>query len=32
MDTLEVEIRDKNEVWVRFQTFGGRTAKKVAQG
>jgi len=32
MDTLEVEIRNKNEVWVKFQTFGLGTAKKVAQG
>lgn len=32
MDTLEVEIRNKNEVWVKFQTFGVGTAKKVAQG
>ena len=32
MDTLEVEIRNKNEVWVKFQTFGVGTAKKVALG
>ena len=32
MDTLDVEIRNKNEVWVQFQTFGVGTAKKVAQG
>ena len=32
MDTLEVEIRNKNEVWVKFQTFRIGTAKKVAQG
>jgi len=32
MDSLEVEIRNKNEVWVKFQTFGVGTAKKVAQG
>lgn len=32
LDTLEVEIRNKNEVWVKFQTFGVGTAKKVAQG
>ena len=32
MDTLDVEIRNKNEVWVKFQTFGVGTAKKVAQG
>jgi len=31
MDSLEVEIRNKNEVWVKFQTFGVGTAKKVAQ-
>ena len=31
MDSLEVEVRDKNEVWVKFQTFGVGTAKKVAQ-
>jgi menaquinol-cytochrome c reductase iron-sulfur subunit len=32
MDTMEVEIRNKNEVWVKFQTFGLGTAKKVALG
>jgi menaquinol-cytochrome c reductase iron-sulfur subunit len=32
MDTLDVEIRNKNEVWVKFQTFGVGTAAKVAQG
>ena len=32
MDTLEVEIRNQNEVWVMFQTFDVGTAKKVAQG
>ena len=32
MDSLEVEIRNKNEVWVKFQTFGVGTAKKIAQG
>ena len=32
MDTLDVEIRNTNEVWVKFQTFGVGTAKKVAQG
>jgi menaquinol-cytochrome c reductase iron-sulfur subunit len=32
MDALEVEIRNKNEVWVKFQTFGVGTAKKTAQG
>jgi menaquinol-cytochrome c reductase iron-sulfur subunit len=31
MDSLEVEIRNRNEVWVKFQTFGVGTAKKVAQ-
>jgi menaquinol-cytochrome c reductase iron-sulfur subunit len=31
MDSLEVEVRNKNEVWVKFQTFGVGTAKKVAQ-
>lgn len=31
MDTLDAEIRDKNEVWVKYQTFGLGTAKKVAQ-
>jgi menaquinol-cytochrome c reductase iron-sulfur subunit len=32
MDTLDVEIRNKNEVWVKFQTFGVGTTAKVAQG
>jgi len=34
MDALEVELRGekKNEVWVKFQTFGTGTANKVAQG
>jgi menaquinol-cytochrome c reductase iron-sulfur subunit len=32
MDSLEVEIRDKTEVWVKFQTFGVGVAAKVAQG
>jgi Rieske Fe-S protein len=32
MDTLEVDIRNNNEVWVKFQTFGLGTAKKVALG
>lgn len=32
MDTLEVEVRNQNEVWVKFQTFGVGTANKVAQG
>jgi len=31
MYLLEVEIRKKSEVWVKFQTFGGGTANKVAQ-
>ena len=31
MDSLEVEIRNKNEVRVKFQTFDVGTAKKVAQ-
>lgn len=29
MDTLEVEIRDKGEVWVKFQDFKQGTSKKV---
>jgi menaquinol-cytochrome c reductase iron-sulfur subunit len=32
MDTLDVELRNKNEVWVKFQTFGVGTPAKVAQG
>jgi menaquinol-cytochrome c reductase iron-sulfur subunit len=32
MDTLETEVRNKNEVWVKFQTFGVGTANKTAQG
>jgi menaquinol-cytochrome c reductase iron-sulfur subunit len=29
MDSLEVQVRNKNEIWVKFQTFGiGVTAKK----
>ena len=32
MDTLEVQVRNKNEVWVKFETFGVGTAAKVAQG
>jgi menaquinol-cytochrome c reductase iron-sulfur subunit len=32
MDSLEVEIRNKNEVWVKFQTFGIGTSTKMAQG
>lgn len=31
MDALDVEIRNQNEVWVKFQTFGVGTAKKTAQ-
>jgi menaquinol-cytochrome c reductase iron-sulfur subunit len=31
MDSLEVEIRNKNEVWVKFQSFGVGTPAKVAQ-
>jgi menaquinol-cytochrome c reductase iron-sulfur subunit len=31
MDTLEVEIRNKNEVWVKFETFQVGTERKVAQ-
>ncbi len=32
MDALEVEIRNRNEVWVKFQTFRTGIAAKVAQG
>jgi menaquinol-cytochrome c reductase iron-sulfur subunit len=32
MDSLEVEIRNQNEVWVKFQTFANGTATKTAQG
>ena len=32
MDTLDVEIRNKSEVWVKFQTFGVGTSAKVALG
>jgi menaquinol-cytochrome c reductase iron-sulfur subunit len=32
MDSLEVEIRNKNEVWVKFQTFALGKSAKVAQG
>jgi menaquinol-cytochrome c reductase iron-sulfur subunit len=32
MDSMEVEIRDKNEVWVKFQKFATGTSKKVASG
>jgi menaquinol-cytochrome c reductase iron-sulfur subunit len=31
MDALDVEIRNKTEIWIKFQTFGVGTAKKVAQ-
>jgi menaquinol-cytochrome c reductase iron-sulfur subunit len=31
MDTLETEIRNGNEVWVKFQTFATGTSKKNAQ-
>lgn len=31
MDSLEAEVRNKNQVWVKFQSFGVGTAKKVAQ-
>lgn len=30
MDTLEVELRNKTEVWVKFQNFEAGKAKKVA--
>lgn len=32
MDALEVEIRDNNEVWVKFQKFASGTASKVVSG
>jgi len=32
MDAMEVEIRNNNEVWVKFQTFNLGTSAKVAQG
>jgi menaquinol-cytochrome c reductase iron-sulfur subunit len=32
MDALEVEIRNTNEIWVKFQTFQLGMAAKVAQG
>ena len=32
MDSLEVEIRDNNEVWVKFQKFSSGTASKVVSG
>jgi Rieske Fe-S protein len=31
MDTLETEIRNGNEIWVKFQTFATGTSKKNAQ-
>jgi menaquinol-cytochrome c reductase iron-sulfur subunit len=31
MDSLEVEIRNKNEVWVKFQKFITGTTNKIAQ-
>jgi Rieske Fe-S protein len=31
MDSLEVEVRDKHQVYVKFQTFCVGTAKKIAQ-
>jgi menaquinol-cytochrome c reductase iron-sulfur subunit len=31
MDALDVEIRNKNEVWVKFRTFVVGTAKKTPQ-
>jgi len=31
MDTLEVEIKNQNEVWVRFQNFITGTSEKTAQ-
>jgi Rieske Fe-S protein len=32
MDSLAVEIHDKSEVWVKFETFTVGTARKAAQG
>ena len=32
MDSLEAQIRNKNEVWVKFQNFVIGTANKTAQG
>jgi menaquinol-cytochrome c reductase iron-sulfur subunit len=32
MDSLEVEIRNRSEVWVKFQSFAGGTAEKIALG
>jgi menaquinol-cytochrome c reductase iron-sulfur subunit len=31
MDSLEVEIRNESEVWVKFQTFSTGTSRKTAQ-
>lgn len=31
MDTLKVEVRDTNEVFVKYETFKDGTAKKIAQ-
>jgi hypothetical protein len=30
MDTLEVELRNGTEVWVKFQNFEAGKAKKIA--
>lgn len=32
MDSLEAEIRENNEVWVKFQNFATGTVNKFAQG
>ena len=32
MDSLQTEIRNNNEVWVKFQNFITGTANKIAQG
>jgi menaquinol-cytochrome c reductase iron-sulfur subunit len=32
MDTLDVEIRNQNEVWVKYQTFSLGSSKATAQG
>ena len=32
MDSLEVEVRDNNDVWVKYETFVTGTAKKIPQG
>jgi menaquinol-cytochrome c reductase iron-sulfur subunit len=31
MDSLDVEIRNKNEIWVKFETFRVGTSEKIAQ-